>query len=875
MPVFSRRTPTATLLLGLIVTLATVLAYSWYISRQITGLRQLQTDLTDRSRRDSLQLLRIQGDLNQLALAMRDMLDPDETYPINAWSSQFDRIRDDLDDALKQQESVAIARRTPEQARYLASSVSQFWDAAARIFELAASGKETDARSQVRLSLQPRQAALSTTVARFLVQNNESEAQTAAQVQQIYATVQREVRWFLLATLAAIVATGIVLIRSSQRLFGELASLSDQQHELALQLIGARESTLREIARELHDEFGQILTAIGSMLGRAGRQAPEGSALRSDLREIAEVAQDALDNVRGLSQSLHPSVLSELGLGAAVDWYMTTVERQLGLTVQYRAVAADAGARRDDGDSHLPDSAGGLEQRGTSLGRDSSARPPALGRHPADARRRGCRQRGRRQHGPPRARPGDDERARGAGGWCIRACAGRCRRYTRSAARSCRNEAGVCMSASISVLLVDDHALVRRGFRRMLEDDPAITVVGEASNGDEAVARYAEQRPDVVVMDSAMPGMGGIAATRAILAAHPDARILMLSMHSEDTLVRQALDAGARGYVLKSALDLDLAAAVKQVHAGDEVVDPAVLKSPQVGEERSRLTPREHEVLQLICNGLSNKEIRRAARTEREYRGGPSRPHHERARRPQDGGTGHVRPAARAHQPAVNRREFLHGASLAFAGATFTLSEILDAQAGPGFRLVDVTRSAGITFTHNNGAFGGKFLPETLGSGCAFLDYDGDGWQDIVLVNGMDWPGHRRQRSTLALYRNNRNGTFTDVTKAAGLDVELYGMGVAVGDFNNDGFPDLFITCVGQSRLFRNTGKGTFVDVTVAAGLGKREAFSTSAMWVDIDRDGHLDLFVCNYVRWSPDRDVFCSLDGRQKSVLHAGSVSR
>jgi signal transduction histidine kinase len=317
------------------VTLATVLAYSWYISRQITGLRQLQTDLTDRNRRDSLQLLRIQGDLNQLALAMRDMLDPDETYPVVAWSSQFDRIRTDLDDALKQQESVAVARRTPEQSRYLASSVAQFWDASARIFELAGSGRADDARGQIRLSLQPRQAALSTAVARFLVQNNESEAQTAQQVQEIYATVQRQVRWFLLATLAAIIATGVLLIRSSQRLFGQLATLSDQRRELTQQLIETREATLREISRELHDEFGQILTAIGSMLGRAGRHAPEGTTLRSDLREIAEVAQEALDNVRGLSQSLHPSILEELGLGSTVDWYISTVERQLGLTVHY------------------------------------------------------------------------------------------------------------------------------------------------------------------------------------------------------------------------------------------------------------------------------------------------------------------------------------------------------------------------------------------------------------------------------------------------------------------------------------------------------------------------------------------------------------
>ena len=184
----------------------------------------------------------------------------------------------------------------------------------------------------------------------------------------------------------------------------------------------------------------------------------------------------------------------------------------------------------------------------------------------------------------------------------------------------------------------------------------------------------------------------------------------------------------------------------------------------------------------------------------------------------------------------------------------------------PGFRLSDVTSSAGISFHHNSGAYGGKLLPETLGSGCAFLDYDADGWQDILLINGMDWPGHKRQRSTLRLFRNNRNGTFTDVTRSAGLDVEMYGMGVAVGDYNNDGFPDILVTCVGQNRLFQNTGKGTFVDVTHKSGLGGRIALSTSALWFDYDRDGRLDLFVCNYVKWSPEHDVFCSLDGKTKS---------
>jgi len=183
-----------------------------------------------------------------------------------------------------------------------------------------------------------------------------------------------------------------------------------------------------------------------------------------------------------------------------------------------------------------------------------------------------------------------------------------------------------------------------------------------------------------------------------------------------------------------------------------------------------------------------------------------------------------------------------------------------------GFRFTDVTSQAGIHFRHNSGAFGGKFLPETLGSGCTFLDYDRDGWQDILLINGSDWPGHKKSRSTLRLYHNDGDGTFTDVTARAGLDVELYGMGVAVGDYNNDGYPDILVTCVGQNRLFRNTGKGTFVDVTNTAGLGKREGFSTSALWFDYDRDGLLDLFVCNYVKWSLEADIFCSLDGKHKS---------
>jgi DNA-binding NarL/FixJ family response regulator len=165
------------------------------------------------------------------------------------------------------------------------------------------------------------------------------------------------------------------------------------------------------------------------------------------------------------------------------------------------------------------------------------------------------------------------------------------------------------MTKTVTVLLVDDHALVRRGFRRLLEDDPSIAVVGEASDGDEAVRLAAQLRPRVVVMDSAMPRTSGLAATRAILANAADTAILMLSMHSEETLVRQAMDAGARGYILKNALDLDLAAAVKRVAAGETVLDPAIQRAAPLAGERTRLTPRELEVLQLICDGLSNRAI--------------------------------------------------------------------------------------------------------------------------------------------------------------------------------------------------------------------------------------------------------------------------
>jgi hypothetical protein len=184
---------------------------------------------------------------------------------------------------------------------------------------------------------------------------------------------------------------------------------------------------------------------------------------------------------------------------------------------------------------------------------------------------------------------------------------------------------------------------------------------------------------------------------------------------------------------------------------------------------------------------------------------------------------------------------------------------------GP-IEFTDVSAQAGIRFKHNSGAFGKKYLPETLGPGCAFLDYDNDGWQDILLVNSANWPEKKGAKTYPALYHNNQNGTFTDATGAAGLAVEMYGLGAAVADYDNDGLVDIYVTtAVGPNRLFRNLGGGKFADVSAKAGVND-PGFSTSAAWFDYDKDGRLDLYVANYVEWSVEKDQHCTLDGKNKS---------
>jgi len=318
---------------GLAVTLAAVGIFSIYTLRQIRGLEDLQTRIVDRNRKDSLQLLRIQNDLNELGHAMRDMLEGDEPYPLAAWKPQFDRTRADLSDAFA---------NDPDRQRYLAGSLAQFQTSADRMFAVAAGGREQAARDMIRTSLEAQEGALTSAVARLLVQNNETEQQAVLRIQSIYVGVERNVYLFLGAVLVAILLTTLYLIYSNRRLFEHLADVSEHRSDLARKLITVQEETLHSLSRELHDEFGQVLTAIGAMLRRAEKRLPPDSEFCVDLREVREVAQVTLEKTRSLSQLMHPSILDEGGLEKAIDWYLPVFEKQTGITVRYEKQAGPA-----------------------------------------------------------------------------------------------------------------------------------------------------------------------------------------------------------------------------------------------------------------------------------------------------------------------------------------------------------------------------------------------------------------------------------------------------------------------------------------------------------------------------------------------------
>ena len=326
------KSPTARLLLGLLITLIAVACSSWYTLNRIAGLRKLQTDTIDRNRRDTLQLLRMQNALSSLGLALRDMAQGDESYGISAYHNELNRIRGDLDDAVRTEASLSPVTRSPAQKAQMQNSIRQFWQTSDQVFALAAGGKEEEAKRLVGSTLSAQQASLATAVARLLFQNNDAEERAAARVATIYDGVEGGLYGFLVAMLLTIIAASLYLIYSNGRLFQKLESLSQQRRVLAAKLITVQEEVLRSVSRELHDEFGQILTAVGAMLGRAERKGvPPDSPLRTELHEIRQITQDTLEKMRSLSQMLHPAVLDDYGLVKGLDWYTQLFQKQTGV----------------------------------------------------------------------------------------------------------------------------------------------------------------------------------------------------------------------------------------------------------------------------------------------------------------------------------------------------------------------------------------------------------------------------------------------------------------------------------------------------------------------------------------------------------------
>lgn len=332
-----QHSPTKRLLIGFAITLLAAILYSGYTLRQVRMLRALQTETVDRNRKDSLQLLRIQNSLNSLAVAFRDMLSGEEPYPLEAYEPQVRRIRADLEDALRIENSLLPQARRTAQQHSVASALKACWEGMDRMFGLARGGQEAEAREMLRGPLQNQETALTAMIARLLVENNSSEEQATSSIHQIYDRVERNLYGFLIAELLAILATSMTMVYFNRRIFQSLESLSAQKTTLARKLIGVQEEVLRSVSRELHDEFGQILTAIGTMLARAGRKGLEpDSPLREALLEVQQITQETLEKTRTLSHALHPGILDDYGLEKAIEWYVPIFRKQTGIDVTYQ-----------------------------------------------------------------------------------------------------------------------------------------------------------------------------------------------------------------------------------------------------------------------------------------------------------------------------------------------------------------------------------------------------------------------------------------------------------------------------------------------------------------------------------------------------------
>ncbi len=326
------KSPTIRLLLGLLITLAAVTGFSAYSLYQLHGLRRLQTQRIDLDRHDSLLLLRVQNDVNTLGLKLQEMTERPESARIVEYREGFDRIRADLAEAITADMELApVTRRADKQADLL-SSLQTFWSTADEVFDSASNGDESRARRLASRQLTDNQIALAHRLSALLERNNAAEESADVEVAAIYDRAQRDTYIFVCATMLAILVTSLYLIHSNRQLFEKMRSLSRQRRVLAARLITVQEEVLRSVSRELHDEFGQILTAVGAMLARAERKGlPPDSPFRTELSEVREITHQTLEKMRGLSQMLHPAVLDDYGLAKGIEWYTGVFERQTGI----------------------------------------------------------------------------------------------------------------------------------------------------------------------------------------------------------------------------------------------------------------------------------------------------------------------------------------------------------------------------------------------------------------------------------------------------------------------------------------------------------------------------------------------------------------
>lgn len=325
-------------LFGLGVTLAAVAVYLGFTFDQVRGLQRLQTEIVDRNRRDSLQLIRIQNDLYQIGLTLREAAESGDQYPLSGYHAALQAMRVDLDDAITQEHGLAPNSRTRDQQDLLDASLHRFWDEMDQMWMLASAGQEGEARTLVRTRLNSERGTLNSTVARLLVENSDAASAGGRAISDIYRRVETNLYWFIAAVLITISATGASVIRFSRRIFERLEAVSDERKELAGKVIAVQEEVFRTLARELHDDFGQVLTALGAMLQRAKRRIPEDSPAQSDLKEIREVATTTLERVRLMSQMLHPPVLDDYGLEKSIEWYVKQFQKQSGLVVHYEKI---------------------------------------------------------------------------------------------------------------------------------------------------------------------------------------------------------------------------------------------------------------------------------------------------------------------------------------------------------------------------------------------------------------------------------------------------------------------------------------------------------------------------------------------------------